>query len=75
MKQKIEAATLPTYAGMINQEHAETVIKLLAESVDYRISKIGCTPTTMAIYAKFNSIDDQKEFEAAITPFQVVQWS
>ena len=66
---------LPAYAGMISQEHAETVIKLLTDSVDYHVSKIGCTPTSMAIYAKFETVEKQKKFEANITPYQIIQWS
>ena len=72
---KIYPPVLPAYAGMISQEHAEAVVKLLADSVDYRVSKIGCSPTTMAIYAKFETVEKQKKFEADITPYQIIQWS
>lgn len=73
---KIYPPVLPAYAGMISQEHAETVVKLLAEkSVDFHVSLIGCTPTTIAIYAKFESVEKQKNFEADITPYQIIQWS
>lgn len=67
---------LPSYAGMISQEHAETVLKLLAASaVDYHVSTIGCNVSTMAIYAKFETVEKQKTFEEDITPYQFVQLS
>ena len=67
---------LPIYAGMIHQEHSETAVKmLLNNAVDFRISKVGCDALSIAIYAKFESLNAAEEFEAAVTSYQITQWS
>ena len=73
---KIYPEVLPTYAGMIHQEHSETVVKLLAEkSVDFHVSLIGCTPTTIAIYAKFESVEKLRDFATLVDPYKFTKWS
>ena len=73
---KIYPDVLPTYAGMIYQEHSEAVVKLLAEkAIDFHVSLIGCTPTTMAIYAKFESVEKQRDFATLVDPYKFTKWS
>lgn len=69
-------AKLPIYSGMIHQEHSETVVKMLVNNaIDFRVSKVGCDALSIAVYAKFESIEDANEFESAITAYQIIQWS
>ena len=75
-KKTIEATKLPIYAGMIHQEHSETVAKMLAAvAIDLRISKIGCDAMSVAVYAKFETVEDAQKFEVNVTPYQIAQWS
>lgn len=76
MANETQATKLPIYAGMIQQEHSETVAKMLTKAaIDFRISKIGCDAMSVAIYAKFKTVEDAQKFEADVTSYQISQWS
>lgn len=76
MANEIKTTKLPIYAGMIHQEHSETVAKMLAKTaIDFRISKVGCDTMSVAIYAKFETVEDAQNFEADVTVYQISQWS
>ena len=76
MAKSSNTTKLPIYSGMIRQEHSETVVKMLVNNaVDFRVSKVGCDPLSVAVYAKFESIETAEEFEAAVTAYQITQWS